>query len=352
MPLSKTNTLEDFNEHILAIALQTGTFTLEPGLLQQLIREVAIGVCTHQTMPSVELDVGIDGIQPILPPAYRYTKTGELLAKLAYSMQGYLYGGMIDPLSDSSKPMSIKRYFFEHYPEVEYQSYIAKLGQQSATGKQLLIRAEHEMPTEEDYEAIRFSGSRLVFTLAFTQQDTLAFDHTLLMTPLLNVNASVKRTPQYERVYQNYLKMHGTAPEGDIALSGIGYAITKDVQTYFPKLMPDLIATLQVVHAIAVYFKCLKDVHRMADLTPCEEVYSSKLPKTLPYLYTPSYCVSLSVKQLAEYLARNFPWKDMCTKDPDDYTKDLKAKLRTKIGELLSEQYQIKSGKKAQKDCL
>ena len=106
-------------EHYFMVPLVQPTDKSQPHLeqspvfskeeLQQIIRELAIGIYAHDTVPFFSLEFNQEGhLFPVIHPVYQNTLVGRVIGMLDYVMKGYLNGGVfndafVDSWSDSQK---------------------------------------------------------------------------------------------------------------------------------------------------------------------------------------------------------------------------------------------------------
>lgn len=76
-------------------AAQGGEVPFSDAELQQILRELAIGIYTHNTIPFFSLHFREQGTDlfPVIHPAYENTLVGRVIGMLDYIMKGYLNGG-------------------------------------------------------------------------------------------------------------------------------------------------------------------------------------------------------------------------------------------------------------------
>ena len=69
--------------------------TLEVELLNQLMREIAIGIYVHDAVPFFSLHFNAEQhMVPVIHPVYDNTLVGKVISLLDYFMKGYLNGGV------------------------------------------------------------------------------------------------------------------------------------------------------------------------------------------------------------------------------------------------------------------
>ena len=328
MTFPKLTGFEEHSEHILAIVLQSGQVAVSSAILKQLIREVAMGVCAQETLPTVSLDDGVTGILPMLPPAYRYTMVGDLLTRMAYIMQGYLYGGMIDQDTKARNPISFAHFFCKHHPDIDYYP----LKQLLESNK--LTPELGEKPSEEEYHAVRFSALKPTFTFKLKQNSASLFENVVTMESMLDVSVSIKRPPAYDMYYQRHVKLHTQEPDDYLLLlqscKTVGDKFIKEI----PLFCSDLIAKLQVIQALVDYFSALKVAKKIPVLSVLDKPVPMILPQTLPYLYAQSTQFLFNLKTFATYLSDKYPaiWAELCLNPPTECTDawfdDMQSKMK------------------------
>lgn len=76
--------------------LSNGQLPFSDQELRQILRELAIGIFTHSTVPffSLHFREGTLDLFPVIHPAYENTLVGRVIAMLDYIMKGYLNGGV------------------------------------------------------------------------------------------------------------------------------------------------------------------------------------------------------------------------------------------------------------------
>ena len=267
--------------------------------LQQILRELAIGIYVHDTTPFFSLHFNQDAsLFPVIHPAYEKTLVGRVIGMLDYIMKGYLNGGVYkDELVDgwaqhatSKGPSGLdKLILFEEYCQEKFSG----ADQEYAPLNKLILTStftEGEMERFKDdpsyfFDYGQFSNS---FRIIAKQKQFQRAENLFLIDPDFEVEYTIAPDPGYERKLQEFVKEHGRYPLGYQALEkGCKKICTRihDHMAQFP-LCKEYFSMLGVINFFSSYFMTLKSHAMIPDLKPLRlpEKKQQACPALFPHL--------------------------------------------------------------------
>ena len=276
--------------------------------LQQILRELAIGIYAHDTTPFFSLHFNQDAsLFPVIHPSYEKTLVGRVIGMLDYIMKGYLNGGiykedLIDGWEDHATPEGPtdfdKLILFEDYCKTLSHDLIPETYPSYSPLSKLVLESEF---TQEDMEIFKddplsffdysqFSNS---FRIIAKQKQFQHAENLFLIDPDFNVEYTISPDPDYERELKDFLEKHGRNPAGYQALEqGCKKICTRihDHMVKFP-LCKEYFSMLGVINFFSSYFMTLKSHAMVPDLKPLKlpEERQKACPAIFPHLPVTQY---------------------------------------------------------------
>lgn len=202
-------------------ALGDGKMPFTDAELKQILRELAIGIYAHSTVPFFSLHFNQNAdLVPIIHPVYKNTLVGRVISMLDYIMKGYLNGGVFneefidqwsknpnwDPSSDSALKQMID--FTEHcatHLEGQDKKYISL---------RMALQGIKEMHNSSDEANIlkNFSGFRNSFRIIAKQNSIQKEGNLFAIDSDFDVLYTINPSPEYKQALEEYVRKHGRNP--------------------------------------------------------------------------------------------------------------------------------------------
>ncbi len=284
--------------------------------LKQILRELAIGVYTHSTVPFFSLHFNQDSdLFPVIHPVYENTLVGRVIGMLDYMMKGYLNGGVfeeefIDGWREQADWKAKEGSALERL--IDFQVYSAKhlkgndRSYRSLRSLQEVLRRPEwlesldpvlkravkalnalgaDLPIESSTLS-DFSGFRNSFRIIAKQERVEKAGSALLIGTDFDVEYTIEPSPEYEEAYEEYLRKTGSPPPGYSRLIASCDLMKERIRNHMVK-MPmcrEYFSMLGVINFFASYFSTLKK-HRKIPVLPAVELGEVKGSPTLfPHL--------------------------------------------------------------------
>ncbi len=285
--------------------------------LRQILRELAIGIYTHSTVPFFSLHFNQNAdLFPVIHPVYQNTLVGRVISMLDYIMKGYLNGGIFeedfidewqkDPNWNKKGPSSFQKLInFEEYCSVKlkgadkhYQSLRGLmqskgvLQQKDGLLKKALAAAKAigiEVPDEAEREPealSRFSGFTNSFRIIAKQNTIQKEGNVFVLDSDFDVLYTINPSPEYEDSLNLFLRKHGHLPPSYENMIQAYETMAKEIHDHMVKmpLCRDYFSMLAIINFFSGYFSTLK-AHRKIPVLPALEINSVKgSPALFPHL--------------------------------------------------------------------
>ncbi|MGK0182674.1 MAG: ankyrin repeat protein [Halioglobus sp.] len=258
--------------------------------LQQIFRELAIGIYAHDSVPFFSLHFNGDAnMYPVIHPAYENTLVGRVIGMLDYYMKGFLNGCYFDEefvqkwkgervSSDSlgaSKLQDLRDYCKEHLGDdsqyLSVRELIERNEQGSSSGSSVF----------NDY-----SGFRSSFRIIAKQNSIQKVENLFAIDSDFDVFYDIEPDAAYSEELRRYQSLHGKNPQGYQNLEKSYKYMQKQIKEVMPKLpmCEDLFAMLGVINFFSYYFKTLKENNKLPVLQALELEKNYTFPSQFPSL--------------------------------------------------------------------
>ena len=350
------------NQHVLACPRLHNAAPIPADMLQQLNREIAIGVYLDDAWPKISLPLSVDGNPYPDSSGYHHRLLGALMAQVNYYLEGFIHGGLLKAshwmkegeanalFADYDNLLDVKAFYKTNFPDVAYQSLSERLFRGN------LMRKPDEIPSmEEDRFAVKFTLIRPSFTLEFKQDEMVFDEHVIRMAPEFDITYQLNLPPDYAEYLKDYEQKNGVNPRDYVQLSNCYFDLMESILADFPKLCPDLFHQLTVAQGIASYYKALKAANKMPSFTETI-IQSSVLPRYFPPFMAPQFAsVDLGVTGLAlgqiivellkgEYCNHVKTLLEGGISYPDELKEDVNRIIRVLITKLVEDNIKISCG--------
>ncbi len=204
--------------------------------LRQILRELAIGIYVHDTVPFFSLHFNQNSdLYPVIHPAYQNTLVGQVISLLDYFMKGYLNGGIFkeefikkwaeDPNWERKKESVLQEIIdFKTYcqknltgADKKYTSLRAILD--ISTNPELLARVEEAVGQKigsiSGVEPPIFSDNTLFsnsFRIIAKQRSIQKADNLFVLDADFDVFYTIEPAPAYKNALAEYQKIHDQPP--------------------------------------------------------------------------------------------------------------------------------------------
>lgn len=260
--------------------------------LRQILRELAIGIYTHSTVPFFSLHFNQSAeLVPIIHPVYKNTLVGRVISMLDYIMKGYLNGGVfkedfIDQWhqhSDQDPASSLKEMidFTEHCN--------THLTDQDKEYSSLRMRLKAKLKGKSGGEAgilSNFSGFSNSFRIIAKLKSIQKEGHLFLIDSDFDVLYTINPSPQYKEALELHIRKHGGTPLSYLAMLESYQEMCVLIHDHMVK-MPicrKYFSMLAVINFFSAYFSTLKKHHKVPDLPAFEPVNTKGCPALFPHL--------------------------------------------------------------------
>ena len=291
-----TQDLEE-NLHYFYIPSADGKVPFSQNELQQILRELALGIYVHETIPFFSLHFNSDtNMYPVIHPVYEHTLVGRVISLLDYYMKGFLNGGFFDELflkdwqKFKSQDLKMKCIDIHNYckknlgNDVEYLSVremidnckknISSLEKAASKGRETLeafvksrgfgeagkllfdeFLGKPDPPIFSDY-----SGFRSSFRIIAKQNSIKKSGNIFELDGDFDVFYTIEPDPSYEEALQKYRYEYGCDPPGYLRLVHAYELMVYQIRTVMPKLplFSELFEQLKVINFLCYYLKTLK----------------------------------------------------------------------------------------------
>jgi ankyrin repeat protein len=289
-------------------ALPNGEMPCTDAELQQILRELAIGVYQHNVMPEVTLGTNQKADHfPKIHPAFQNTLVGRVISMLSYMMKGYLDGGIlteafidewhVNPDWQSKKNSAMKNLIdFSTYcrlhlsgEDKNYKSFRVFLKEFALLRKKTNLSVESQTKLEasstldqgEDTLLCSFTGFKNTFRIVSKQNSVKKEGNVFLIDADFGIEYTLRSSTEYFSAFEKHLRRHETLPASYSAMEDFYTFFCKRVHDHMAKLpvFKKYFAMLPVIDFFSRYFFTLKK-HRKVPILP--SVPSTGLKKCPP----------------------------------------------------------------------
>ena len=261
--------------------------------LKQIIRELAIGIYGHGTIPFFSLHFNQDAdMFPVIHPAYANTLVGRVISLLDYFMKGYLNGGtfqeeFIDNWhknprwegrteSALSQMIDFEAYCKEHL-QGEDRNYVSLRRLMEA------VKGDWEGETHLLKDFTEFSNS---FRIIARQRSVQKADDLFILDSDFDVEYTIKPSPRYQDALDQYFREHGVLPRSYTGMVKAFDQIKMRIHDHMVKLplFKKYFPMLGVINFLCGYFSTLKKHRRIPSLEDFEGLQVKGAPALFPHL--------------------------------------------------------------------
>ena len=251
--------------------------------LQQILRELAVGIYQRNQRPIFSLHFNTDGsLYPVSPPDYANTMVGRVMGMLDYHMKAFLNGGAFDEaFIDEWLAKGAGSTQHSAGKMIDLRSYIAErvgAGTQYFSMRELMVRAG--IDSDENARKVRSS-----FRIIADNPIRRAIGGYAIGTDF-SVEYTIDAGPAYEEELARHRKENGGDSPEHTALVTVHEAMALLIKEVMPK-MPmcrDMFNMLGAIHFFSYYFESLKE-RQMVPLLPVGDTQAiTHFPKMLPPL--------------------------------------------------------------------
>ncbi|HLB52803.1 MAG TPA: ankyrin repeat domain-containing protein [Chlamydiales bacterium] len=297
------------SEHFFCVpGLPDGKLPFSNVELRQILRELAIGVYTHSTIPFFSLHFNEKADQyPVIHPAYENTLVGRIISMLDYIMKGYLNGGVFtekfiddwhkDPDWKKKEKTALEQLidFHEYCQSHGVEEYVSLRVLQKImdTGPKNMIEKAAEkigkaLGVEEQEPEIlqNFTGFSNSFRIIAKQNSIRKEGNLFLIDADFDVLYTIDPSPEYKAALEEYMRKHGELPQSYLNLENAYRAFCQRIHDNMVKIpfCRDYFAMLGVINFFSGYFSTLKKHRKVPVLPSMEESPTKGSPPLFPYL--------------------------------------------------------------------
>ena len=299
--------------------------------LPQILREMAIGIYVHDTVPFFSLEFNQEGhLFPVIHPVYQNTLVGRVIGMLDYVMKGYLNGGVfndafVDSWSDSQKwsrssaleqmiifdeymkkdevkkanpqghylplKIMIDRYLHNEKMSLEKEERAALKGASTETREQAEAREQQVKKNLEKANPpffenhTKFSNS---FRIIAKQNSFKKKENLFVLDSDFDVFYTLQPDAEYQKRLDAFRKEHGRDPLGYKVLDECCEAMCSQIHTQMKTLpmVQEYFSMLGIINFLSSYFMTLKShgiVPKLAPI-PLSKEKQKKCPALFPEL--------------------------------------------------------------------
>lgn len=323
-------------EHLFYIPAFEGKQPFANEELQQLLRELAIGIYAHDTVPFFSLHFnGNSDLYPVIHPAYQNTLVGRVIGMLDYYMKGFLNGGYFpeefvhewqstrthDPAILKARLEDVHALCQQHLDQ-PYYSIPELLDLLKRKDKYKAEKATEKLETlpEEPLVLSDYSGFRSSFRIIAKQNSIKQSENLFILDGGFDVFYSIEPDPVYEEELRKYRNQYGRDPAGYTRLVKAYEAMKGQIEEMMPRLPPfrELFDMLNVINFFSYYFKTLKRAHKVP-------IFDTKVTNT--GFSCPPLFPHLPVRKIA-FQEIPFNWDDFFGGLPDECKQQINHFLK------------------------
>ena len=285
------------NEHVFIVPAIDGKMPFANDELKQILRELAIGIFVHDTVPFFSLHFNGDGnMYPVIHPVYENTLIGRVMGMLDYYMKGFLNGAFFDEeVLHQWEPSESKK-----KSDKLLQSRVNDLHEYCARNireeflylsvKGLLNRKKFQLREEGFFQQDTIFHDYSEFTSSFriiSKQNSIKKDGNIFtLDSDFDVLYTIEPDDAYEDARMRYKQLYSSEPGGYELLSSVYKEMAGEIKEWMPKLpiCKDLFSMLGVINFFSYYFKTLKENDKVPNFEPFQLKNDYRLPAAFPSL--------------------------------------------------------------------
>lgn len=278
--------------------------------LRQILRELAIGIYVHNTIPFFSLHFNPKAdLFPVIHPAYENTLVGRVISMLDYIMKGYLNGGVFnekfvdewqkDPnwksnaLSALENLIDFTEYCQKHFSGKDKDYYSVMFMQENITlkpnsesAKNLEKQLGIVLGIKESSLLESFIGCTNSFRILAKQNSLRKEGNCFLIDADFDVEYTINPSQLYKTTLEAHVRKHGVMPHSYKVLEIAYQQFVKLIHNHLVKfpLCRDYFAMLNVINFFSGYFSTLKKHRKVPVLSSMEACIVKGCPSIFPHL--------------------------------------------------------------------
>lgn len=278
--------------------------------LSQILRELAIGIYAHSTVPFFSLHFNQDtDLFPIIHPVYQNTLVGRVIGMLDYIMKGYLNGGVFkegfidkwhrNPQWSTQGNSALQHLInFESYckeqltgEDKSYKSLreLHSLAQNISSNPQALDTLNMlGIPSsqEESDQLKNFVGFTNSFRIIAKQNSVQKHDNVFYIDADFDVFYTIEPSPAYQEALEQHIRKHGSPPQSYQVMLASYEFMKKRIHDHLVKfpLCKEYFSMLSVITFLSGYFSTLKKHRKFPMLPTIPREIDKGCPPLFPHL--------------------------------------------------------------------
>lgn len=296
------------NKHFFCVdGLPDGQKPFSDQELQQILRELAIGVYVHSTIPffSLHFNQSAD-MYPVIHPVYENTLVGRVISMLDFIMKGYLNGGVFEedfvdkwhenPDWNKKEKSSLQQLidFKEHCQNLPGVSghYLSLRDFQAIMTNSRFSKFKEEMLGKlgllhPESEALKnFTGFSNSFRIIAKQKSIQKKGGLFFIDSDFDVEYTINPSPAYKAALDEHMRTYGAPPLSYICLEESYKEFSKRIHDHMSKipLCRNYFAMLSIINFFSGYFSTLKRHRKIPVLPPLKSIAYNGCPPLFPHL--------------------------------------------------------------------
>ncbi|MBA2369003.1 MAG: ankyrin repeat domain-containing protein [Candidatus Protochlamydia sp.] len=276
-------------------ALENGQMPFSDAELRQILRELAIGIYAHSTVPFFSLHFNQNSdLVPIIHPVYKNTLVGRVISMLDYIMKGYLNGGVFQEnfvdewhkhpdwsLASSSALQQMVD--FTNYCETNLQD----TDKEYFALRKMLQPIKQMSQTQLENPILRnFTGFSNSFRIIAKQNSIQKEGNLFVIDSDFDVFYTINPSPEYREALEEYTREHGSLPFSYQAMLESYEFMCKRIHDHMVKmpLCSRYFSMLSVINFFSGYFSTLKKNHKIPILPTLKTSNIKGSPNLFPHL--------------------------------------------------------------------
>ncbi|MBF8263070.1 MAG: hypothetical protein HW387_735 [Parachlamydiales bacterium] len=261
--------------------------------LQQILRELAIGVYVHSTVPFFSLHFREKGTDlfPVIHPVYENTLVGRVIGMLDYIMKGYLNGGIYkddfienwhkNPDWESRGASSLEQLI----GFVDYCKTRMDAKDQSYCPLSFMSSIVEKDPLAAEILS-SFKGFRNSFRIIAKQNGIQKEGNLLLVNPDFDVFYEINPSPEYAEALEAHIRKYGKPPSSHLQMELFYQKTTMQIHDHMAKmpLCKKYFSMLGVISFFSSYFSTLKQHRKSPRLPVAQKAEVRGCPPLFPHL--------------------------------------------------------------------
>lgn len=266
------------NHHLFFIPTSEGKQPFKIEDLEQIVRELAVGIYVFDAVPCFSLHFDPDtNMFPVIHPCYRRTLVGKVIGLLDYYMKGFLHGAFFDekfirewlksPTHDKqflkNNSIDLRDYCQTHLgSDMDYMSMYEILDalEQEKIGEGQ--KNPDESPVLSDFKQCGRSSVRI----NAKQNSIRKWENLFMLDGGFDMDFTFSPDPEYVEELRKYRSEHGCDPAGYTRMMKAFNIMKHQIETIMPRLpmFQELFNKLNVINFFSYYFINLKEAQKVA----------------------------------------------------------------------------------------